>query len=299
MLDAAKQVADQYNIRVEESQDSMMQANDIDAVIITSASVAHEESVLKAIAASKFCFCEKPLAVTAEGCKRIIDAEISAGKKLVQVGFMRRYDEGYNQVKDVLQSKRLGEPLVLHCTHRNPEVDENYHTSMMITETVIHEIDILHWLTDDTYVSAQVIMPRPTKYTHDKLADPQIVILRTAKGIYIEIEAFVNCQFAYDIECEVVCENGLVKLPQPANVTIMEDGKQTIPMETSWKHRFIKAYDIELQDWVNNTIQGTVSGPTAWDGYVASVTANACVKHRNQNLLSLLRLLTSLNYTNK
>lgn len=54
---------------------------------------------LAAIAAGKPVFCEKPLAMSAEGCRRIVDAEMKAGRRLVQVGFMRPYDEGYLALK--------------------------------------------------------------------------------------------------------------------------------------------------------------------------------------------------------
>jgi myo-inositol 2-dehydrogenase/D-chiro-inositol 1-dehydrogenase len=46
-----------------------------------------------------------------------------------------------------------------------------------------------------------------------------------------------------------------------------------------WKQRFIAAYDKELQDFmdsIKNT--GEPNGPTSWDGYIAAVTADACVK---------------------
>lgn len=58
----------------------------------------HEEYTA-AIAAGKPVFCEKPLAMSAEGCRRIVDAEMKAGRRLVQVGFMRPYDEGYLALK--------------------------------------------------------------------------------------------------------------------------------------------------------------------------------------------------------
>lgn len=70
---------------------------------------------------------------------------------------------------------------MLHCTHRNPEVGTNYNTPMAVHDTAIHEIDVLHWLVDDEYESAQVIMPRVTKYSHSELKDPQIMLLRTKK----------------------------------------------------------------------------------------------------------------------
>jgi len=151
------------------------------------------------------------MATTAEGAKRIVDAEIAFGKKLVQVGFMRRYDAGYKMLKDVIQAGKIGDPLVLHCAHRNPTVPETYVTYMAINDTAIHEIDVLHWLIDDEWTSAQVIMPKATRNTHAQLKDPQILILTSQKGIRVVLEIFVNCQYGYDIQCEVVVKPGVAK----------------------------------------------------------------------------------------
>ncbi|MDI5787755.1 hypothetical protein PO124_02645 [Bacillus licheniformis] len=52
----------------------------------------------------------KPLATTAEGCMRIVNEEVKAGKRLVQVGFMRRYDSGYVQLKEAIDNRVIGEP---------------------------------------------------------------------------------------------------------------------------------------------------------------------------------------------
>lgn len=77
-----------------------------------------------AIAAGKPVFCEKSLAVTAQGCKNIVEAETKHCKRLVQVGFIRPYDQGYEALKQVLTSGQISTPLMLHCAHRNPTVGE-------------------------------------------------------------------------------------------------------------------------------------------------------------------------------
>lgn len=276
--EGAKQAAKLCDAKVYTSAEELIRDSEVDAVVVTSSGFAHADSVLQAIAAGKPVFCEKPLATTAEDCKKIVDAEIKSGKHLVQVGFMRRYDKGYNQVKEALESGEFGAPLMLHCTHRNPEVGTSYTTPMAVHDTAIHEIDCLHWLINDEYESAQVIFPGCTKYSHSELKDPQIMLLRTKKGICIDVEVFVNCKFGYDINCEVVCEDGVVKMPAPATPIIRKDGRLSTGIETSWINRFIDSYDVELQDWVNCAKEGIVNGPTAWDGYVAAVTADALVK---------------------
>src|SRR6476660_5998237 len=90
----------------------------VDAVLVASWGAAHEESVLAAISAGKPVFCEKPLAPTEAACLRIVEAEMAAGRRLVQVGFMSRYDAGYHALK----ADEIGAPLLMHCAHRNASV---------------------------------------------------------------------------------------------------------------------------------------------------------------------------------
>ena len=90
--------------------------------------------------------------------------EIASGKHLVQVGFMRRYDRGYNQVKELIETGEFGAPLVLKCTHRAESVADDYTTEMAVTDTAIHEIDVLPWLIGgDEWDEVQCIMPKITK----------------------------------------------------------------------------------------------------------------------------------------
>ncbi|PIO97904.1 Gfo/Idh/MocA family protein [Pleomorphomonas carboxyditropha] len=250
----------------------------VDAVVVTSWGPTHEEFVLAAIAAGKPVFCEKPLATTADACLKIVNAEIAAGRHLVQVGFMRRYDSGYRALKKAIDDGAIGAPLMVHCAHRNPSVPEAYVSSMAIVDTFIHEIDVLRWLIGDDYASAQVIVPRNTRLTHSKLDDPIIVMLATKGGIRIDGEVFVNCQYGYDIRCQVVGEDGVADLPEPQSVPLRREGRFSTAILQDWKLRFIDSYDVELQDWIDATKLGKVDGPNAWDGYFAAVTADACLE---------------------
>jgi len=277
--DNAQLMADKWGVRIEPDMHAVIAAPDVDAVVVACYDPAHAEAVLHCIAAGKPVFCEKPMATTQEDCRAIVDAEMAFGRKLVQVGFQRRYDKGYLQLKEILSSREFGAPLLVHCAHRNASVADNYDTSYAVYSTAIHEIDAIHWLIDDEYVSAQVIIPGSTRHTRpDFLKDPQLMILRTAKGVVIDIEVFVNCRYGYDIQCEICCEDAIIKLPEPSFPAVRKDAMLTVALETDWKQRFIEAYDVEFEDWVSSTLRGEVNGPTAWDGYVAAVTADALVR---------------------
>lgn len=249
----------------------------VDAIVVTSPGFAHKEAVLAAIAAGKPVFTEKPLTTSAADSLEVVNAEMASGKHLVQVGFMRRYDIGYRQIKALIDSGDYGVPLMARCTHRNPEVGESYTTPMAVHDTAIHEIDCMHWLVDDEWDSVQVIVGRDTKYSHSNLRDPQLMLLKTRKGITITLEVFVNCKFGYDINCEVICEEGVIHMPAPMFPTVRTAGNLSTPIEQSWINRFIDSYDVELQNWVDCAKRGVVEGPNAWDGYTANVTADALV----------------------
>src|SRR6266850_2354990 len=156
----AKEVAAGLGARALSTGRDLVDAADVDAVVVTSWGPTHEEFVLASIAAGKPVFCEKPLATTAAGSLRIVEAEMKHGQRLVQVGFMRRYDAGYRALREVVAGGKIGDPLMVHCAHRNPAVGDGYTTDMAITDTVNHEIDVLRWLLDDDYVAVEVIYPR-------------------------------------------------------------------------------------------------------------------------------------------
>lgn len=276
--------------KVYDNYQDVIQAPDVDALLIASWGPAHEEQVLACVAAGKPVFCEKPLATSAAGALRIVEAEVRAGRQLVQVGFMRRYDAGYRQLQKTLDAGTIGDPLMVHCAHRNPSVPEMYVGDMGITDTHVHEIDVLRWLLNDDYVTAQVVEGRKTRNAHNGLHDPIMVLLETRQGVRIDTEIFVACRFGYDIQCHVVGETGVASLPEPMSVPLRSGGRQSTEILMDWKLRFIDSYDVELQEWLDNTRQGRVSGPTAWDGYFASATAEACVEARHSKQITPIRI---------
>lgn len=276
-----RKVAEQYGCEFFSDGEALINDERIDAVIVTTADPYHAQYVKAAIKAGKYVFCEKPLAPEPEVCKEIVDLEMAGGKKLVQVGFMRRYDWGYRQLKKYIQERTYGEPLMLHCAHRNPSVPESYDTPMAVENSMIHEIDVLRWLLGEDYATAEVAFPKKTRHAHEKLQDPQIMYLTTKSGVRIDVEAFVCCGYGYDIKCEVCCEDGIISLPEPANAMVRTNASRIYPICADWSDRFVQAYNTEFQEWINATKAGRVDGPTAWDGYAGQVTAAAASKARD------------------
>jgi myo-inositol 2-dehydrogenase/D-chiro-inositol 1-dehydrogenase len=275
----ASTVGSQVGARVVNSAEKLIADSEVEAVVVTSWGPVHAEQVLACIEAGKPVFCEKPLTTDAADGRRIMEAEQAFGRRLVQVGFMRRYDAGYRQMKQVIDSGAIGRPLMAHCVHRNPNVREAYTTEMAAKDTAVHEVDALRWLLGEEFVSVQTLLPRTTAKRFAHLRDPQIFLFETASGARVDVEAFVNCQYGYDIQCEIVGEDGAVRLPDPAAPVVRKAGQASFPVLQEFGDRFTEAFDVELQEWADRVAAGQEpTGPSSWDGYAATVVTDAAVQ---------------------
>ncbi|HVC74765.1 MAG TPA: Gfo/Idh/MocA family oxidoreductase, partial [Mycobacteriales bacterium] len=270
-------VADLPHAVVHPDGQALVDAADVDAVIVASWGPTHEEYVLACLAAGKPVFCEKPLATSQEACRRVLDAEVALGRRLVQVGFMRRYDPAYRAMKDVVTSGAIGAPLLVHSRHRNPSVPSHYVREMAITDSAVHDFDIVRWLLDEDFVSATVLTPRRSRHGTD-LQDPLLIILRTDSGVLVDVETSANSRYGYDVGGEVVGEDGTVALADTNPVVVRREGGFAGAVPAGWRERFVRAYDVELQAWVDALAAGLgATGPSSWDGYAAAVASDAAV----------------------
>lgn len=282
--EVAKAVAADCGARFIEDPIALIRADDVDAVMIASWDPTHEGFAIAAIEAGKYVFCEKPLSDTPEGCLRIMEAEQKAGKRLLQVGFMRRYDPDYRELRAVIESGTIGIPLVVHAQHRNlaPAGGAKITSDMSATNALVHEFDITRYLlgNNDTYISAQLVAPRSSRFCGEDLIDPQLVYLETKSGVRVELEIYWYCRYGYDIRCEVVGDLGTASLPSPSHTVVRCNGQNAFQIVPTWQQRFHEAYVTEIREWVDSVKANHIIGPSAWDGYVSSMVAAACRQAR-------------------
>jgi myo-inositol 2-dehydrogenase/D-chiro-inositol 1-dehydrogenase len=236
----------------------------VEAIVIASPADTHQEFVLACLELGKPCLCEKPLASSPQAARAVVDAEAEIGHRLVQLGFMRRFDPGYLELKALLDRGEIGTPVLAHSTHRNPSAPPHFGSEMIVKDTVVHDVDTLRWLLGQEMAKATVFTPKPTSRAPQGVSDPLLMLFETDAGRLITVEAFVNAQYGYDVGCEVVGESGVLSLPRP----------QPIPM--GFQERFASAYAGELQSWIDSVAQGVApTGASAWDGYAAAAVCEA------------------------
>lgn len=276
----AQAVAGQYKgVRAIGDGLDLVAADDVDAVVIASPGSVHEEQVLACLEAGKFTLCEKPLTLDSASSLRLVRAERDRGKPLVQLGFMRRFDPEYVRMKELLSSGRLGRTLVVHNIHRNKGVPESFRSEMIVRDSLVHEVDVARFVFDEEIAEITVLSPAPSGHSPEGVVDPQIAIFRMTGGGIVTNEVFVRSQVGYEVRCEVVCERGTVIAGRPwGDIYSTADGSWGGTIPADFRARFARAYDLELQAWVDACHRGEVVGPTTWDGYAATVVCEAGLK---------------------
>lgn len=247
----------------------------VQAVLIATPGQFHEPVLMPAIAAGLPILCEKPLTPDAASSLKIVEAEISGGKQLIQVGFMRRFDAGYMQLRDLIASGAQGDLLGLHCAHRNPAVPDSYHNDMLVYDSIVHEIDVVRFLTDSPIRSVEIRQMKRNSLSPKGLMEPILALLETENGVLATVEMNVSVQFGYQVKTEAVFQKGIAEIGRSSGMNVFAAGSISTAEHMSFKTRFADAYDHQIQRWVKAVKGGKLDGPSAWDGYLAAAAVEA------------------------
>ena len=268
-LDAARDVAERHGADgFFATGEELIGSGLVDAVIIASPDHLHAGTTIAAMDAGLNVLCEKPLAPSVEEAVEVADRHAALERPLVSVGFMRRFDPGYVALRRRLDEGADGRLLMTHSVHRNVEAYPGSPSSATITNSAVHEIDILPWLTRSPIVEVQWAAGRTTSLLAER-HDPQLLLLRDADGVLHTVSVQVHAQYGYDVRCALVCERGSVELPgAPALVDeaplIVNAGlARSAAYPADWRPRFETAYRRELTAWVQASLEGTVPAEAA------------------------------------
>ena len=269
------------------SGEEMIASGQVDAVIIAVPDPFHAPLTRACLDAGLPVLCEKPLAPTAVD---VVRAHRALERPLLTVGFMRRFDPGYRAMRARLASGADGALLMTHSVHRNVEAYPGQDSSATVTNSAVHEIDILPWLSGHDIVEVQWACGRASSLISER-HDPQLLLLRDSAGILHTVELQVHARYGYDVRCELVCERAGVELPSvPALVeadqlVVSSDLARTSAYPADWRPRFAAAYRAELSAWVDAALHGRLpeDAATAEDALRTTVVAEALVHSMNED----------------
>jgi predicted dehydrogenase len=123
---------------------------DVDAVFILTRNQHHAAQAAAALAAGKHVFVEKPMALTEDECRRLVDAVGDSGRQL-SVGFNRRFAPFYVEQKRRILDRAT--PVVVNCRVNSPGISGAYWMADpsiggAILGEACHFVDLMAWLLD-------------------------------------------------------------------------------------------------------------------------------------------------------
>ena len=280
----AAYLASDIGARALPSAQAVIEDDDVDAVVIASPDALHTEQALACLAAGKPTMLEKPLAPTVEEAARVLDAEDELGRRLIMMGFMRRFDPGYVALKTALDDGEIGAALMVHNKHRNAFAPYGVDSAMNLTNSAVHEVDVNRWLLGEDYTWVQVMPGKPGPDVPAGQFDPMLVTFATTSGVLVTVELFMTAHYGYEVHCEIVGSEGVLAMGDVSHLSRASAGRRGTHVPADWLGRFGEAYRAELQAWIDS-IRG-LSGPagaSTWDGYVAAASSLAAVEALTSN----------------
>ena len=280
----AKEVFKKTKVLPKVYKDLSMILNDqlVKAVIIASPDHLHANHLEKAILAGKDVLCEKPLASKEKDARKVAKLARNS-KSIVGIGFMRRFDRPYQDLKREIESGKYGKVLQIRCTSRNVS-SPTATTALLLTNVAVHEIDIIRWLLGEEIVSVGVNFAKTTSKANSHLSDPISVNCHTESGVLVTIDICANSTYGYEVGMEVIAENGSLVIENLGQLNIAYNFKLPTrkggTLHKDWMGRFKPAYIAELKAFVNSLQKRKLDKnlATVEDGLAASIACGLGVK---------------------
>jgi myo-inositol 2-dehydrogenase/D-chiro-inositol 1-dehydrogenase len=243
---------------------------DVDAVVVASADDTHFDIVQACIARGLPVLCEKPLTTTARQSRQIVDAERAAGRPLVQVGWMRRFDAAYQTLSKALGEEGSGSAVLISQRHRNPLSVIKFDERELITSSASHDIDVFRWLSGDEIITVSAV----SRTSPDGNTVLVVLTLVSQTGTLGVMELVRGPGLSYDIACDLVTTAGAITLApsKPNAADLLHTSAE------AWMQRFAPAYRAQNAAWVAAVSEGTnVVGASAYDGYAVNTVIDAAL----------------------
>ena len=267
------------------SVDAIMNSADIDAVLITTPTDLHAGMIEQAAKAGKAIFCEKPVDLDVARVRACLEV-VADHKTPLMVGFNRRFDPNFMEVRRQIDAGAVGTVEMVSITSRDPgppPIDYINRSGGLFRDMTIHDFDMARWLLGEEPVSVFA--------SGSNLVDPAIgkagdidsasLILTTASGRIAQISNSRRATYGYDQRIEVHGSKGLVSAENVRATTVEvanSEGYRREPLLDFFMTRYTQAYANEIGAFLKAVEGSLPMNPSGDDGLKALVLADAAVR---------------------
>ena len=278
---AAQKIADQYGAVVR-SNDEIINDPDIDAVLIATSTDTHSDLIEKATAAGKAVLCEKPVDLSLARARACQEAVARTGKP-VMIGFNRRFDPNFGELKAALDGGEIGKPELLAITSFDPAPPPVSYVKVsggLFRDMMIHDFDMANFIMGELPVSVSAIGSSVVDPEIGKAGDVDtaVVTLSYGDGRIAVIKNSRRAVYGYDQRVELLGSGGLLQAQNMLENTVVKstaDGVTGAKPTYFFLERYMPAYTAEWAVFVDAVNSGKPFPVTLEDGVAALVMAEA------------------------
>jgi myo-inositol 2-dehydrogenase / D-chiro-inositol 1-dehydrogenase len=279
---AASEVAALHGATPTQDADAILGDPGIDAVIIASPTATHVDLLTAAVRAGKAVLCEKPIDLDMARVDACRDA-IAGLDATVMIGFNRRFDPTFAEVRDRVARGEIGRLEQLIITSRDPAPAPAAYIATsggLFRDMTIHDLDMARFFLGEVVevqaMGANLIEPYIAEAGD---VDSAVVTLRGAGGELCQIVNSRRCTFGYDQRLEAFGADGMLAAGNQTATSVRRSGaagaETAVPYLNFFLDRYAQAYRAELDHLVSCVEQGLVPSPGFADGRAALVLADA------------------------
>lgn len=265
-------------------------ASDLDALVIAAATPAHAGLIHQCADARLPCFCEKPIALDLESTDAVLSHVAEAGI-LLQIGFQRRFDAGYQAARAAVASGALGELRLVRAAGHDPAPPpEEYiaRSGGLWRDMLVHDFDVMPWV-----LGREVVEVYADGTAHDEVfaryadVDAGAAVLRFTEGLIGVLTSSRVDPLGYDIRLELFGTRDSVAVGWDSRTPLrsLEPGTEppTTPAYRDFMDRFQPAFMAELDAFLRAAARGEPSPVPGEEARRSLVVALACERSRREH----------------
>jgi predicted dehydrogenase len=202
---------------------------DIDAISDCSPNHMHHIVTTEALYNKKHVLCEKPMSITLEGARRMVEASKKSGR-ILMIGHNQRLADAHVRAREIIKSGELGRVITFSTTfgHKGPEYwseNKSKHTWFfnknssvfgVAGDLGIHKLDLLRFLLEDEITEVSSFVATLDKKLENGepigVSDNMLCLLKTQKGVFGTL-AVSWTYYGPEDNCTILhCEKGIMKI---------------------------------------------------------------------------------------
>ena len=211
---SAGRLATQYG-SVVKTADEIISDPNVDAILIATSTDTHSDFIEKASSAGKAILCEKPVDLSLTRAKECLD-KVSTANNPIMIGFNRRFDPNFAQLKKSLDGGEIGKRELLTITSFDPAPPPISYVKTsggLYRDMMIHDFDLSNFIMDELPITISAVghsLVNPEIGSAGDV-DTAVVTMVYADGKITVIKNSRRAAYGYDQRIEILGSEGLLQ----------------------------------------------------------------------------------------